>query len=82
MEHYYDLKYYIDIGIKYILYLVDCEILRKSYSDVVIEFEKREYRYRNSYHICRVYLILYSRNPRPRYTLRYRGYNIRYTYNQ
>ncbi len=35
-----DLKYYIDIGIKYILYLVDCEILRKSYSDVVIEFEK------------------------------------------
>lgn len=29
---------YIDIGIKYLVYLVDCEVLRNSYSDVVEQF--------------------------------------------
>ena len=32
---------FIDMGLKYIVYLVDCEVLRSSYSSVVKEFNKK-----------------------------------------
>jgi len=34
-----DMKKYIELGIKYILYLVDCEMLRNSYSKIVNDFK-------------------------------------------
>ncbi len=33
------MKSYISIGIKYLLYLVDCEILRSSYSEIISDFK-------------------------------------------
>ncbi len=34
------MRLHLSIGIKYLLYLVDCEMIRASYEDVVFEFDK------------------------------------------
>ena len=34
------MKLHLSIGIKYLLYLVDCEMLRATYADVVSDFNK------------------------------------------